>query len=86
MSLARNSSPPNDLQTLNLERGQAILKEKGIDAAGLTADSLPTGELTNKLKAADLVVSPFPTDDHHSHLHGLSDQEIQAVLFYIGRD
>ncbi len=86
VSLARNNSPPNELQTLNLERGQAILKEKGIDAAGFTADSLPTGELTNKLKAADLVVSPFPTDDHHPHLHGLSDQDIQAVLFYIGRD
>jgi hypothetical protein len=86
VSLARNNAPSNDLQTLNLERGQAILKEKSIDAAGFTSDSLSAGELTKKLKAADLVVSPFPTDDHHSHLHGLSDQEIQAVLFYIGRD
>lgn len=86
VSLDRNNAPSNESQTLNLERGQAILKEKGIDATGFTAASLSTGELTLKLKAADLVVSPFPKDDRHTHLHGLSDQEIQAVLFYIGRD
>lgn len=86
VSLDPNMASSRESQTLNLERGQAILKEKGIDATGFTAASLATGELTQKLKAADLVVSPFPKDDHHPYLHGLSDQEIQAVLFYICQD
>jgi len=85
-SLAQNNASLRQSQTLNLERGQAILKEKGIDAAGFTVASLSAAELIHKLKEADLVVSPFPKDDHHTHLYGLSDQEIQAVLFYIGRD
>ena len=86
VSLDQNDAPSRETQALNLERGQAILKEKGIDATGFTAASLASGELTQKLKAADLVVSPFQKEDHHSHFHGLSDQEIQAALFYIARD
>lgn len=86
VSLDPIKASSKESQALNLERGQAILKEKGINAAGFTAGSLAAGELTQKLKAADLVVSPFPKDDHHPYLHGLSDQEIQAVLFYICRD
>lgn len=86
VSLDSNKASSGESQALNLERGQAILKEKGIDAAGFTAESLAEGELIQKLKAADLVVSPFPKDDHHNYLHGLADQEIQAVLFYICRD
>jgi hypothetical protein len=86
VGLAPDNASSKEAQSLNLERGQAILKEKGIDAAGFTVAGLSGGELTQKLKAADLLVSPFLRDDHHHHLYGLSDQEIQAVLFYIGRD
>jgi hypothetical protein len=86
ISLAQDNASSQESQSLNLERGQAILKEKGIDAAGFTVAGLSAGELTQKMKAADLLVSPFLKDNHHPHLCGLSDQEIQAVLFYIGRD
>lgn len=81
MRRGQTSSP--DSEVLNLERGLAILKEKGLEAAGHTASSLAPDDLSSKLKAADLVVSPFLKDAHHTHLHGLSDDEIQAVLFYI---
>ncbi len=86
VSLARNEATSKETQSLNLARGQAILKEKGIEATGFTMADLSGGELTQKLKAADLLVGPFPKDDHHPHLYGLSEQEIQAVLFYIGSD
>ena len=86
VSLAQDSAASGESPALNLERGQAILNEKGIDAAGFTVPNLSTAELLRKLKEADLVVSPFPKTDHHTHLYGLSEQEIQAVLFYIGRD
>jgi hypothetical protein len=84
VGLPPSAAPSTESQSLNLERGQAILKEKGIDAAGFPLAGLSGGELTRRLKAADLVVSPFPTENHHSHLYGLSDHEIQALLFYLG--
>jgi len=86
VSLAQDNASSGDSQALSLERGQAILKEKGIDADGFTVAGLSAGELIKKIKSADLLVSPYIEDNHHPHLCGLSDQEIQAVLFYIGRE
>ena len=86
VGMPRGSGPSAETEALNLERGLAILKEKGIDAVGRMVSSLTPAELSNQLKAADLVVSPFLKDDYHTHLHGLPDHDLQAVLFYIGRD
>lgn len=86
VSLDQGAGSSKDTQSLNLERGQAILKEKGIEATGYTVAGLSNGELTQMLKSADLLVSPFPKDDHHPHLYGLPEQELQAALFYIGSD
>jgi hypothetical protein len=84
VGLPRGSGPLAETEALNLERGLAILKEKGIDATGHKASSLAPGELSRQLKSSDLVVSPFLKDDAHAHFHGLPDHDLQAVLFYIG--
>jgi hypothetical protein len=84
VGLPRGSGPLAETEALNLERGLAILKEKGIDATGHKASSLAPGELSRQLKSSDLVVSPFLKDDTHAHFHGLPDHDLQAVLFYIG--
>ena len=84
VGLPPGNAVPGTSQQLNLERGQAILQEKGIDAEGFTAASLADVELIHKLKAADLLVAPFTKGDFPPHLQGLSDREIQAAVFYIG--
>jgi hypothetical protein len=71
-------------EALNLNRGLAILSEKGVAAAGAAASSLAPGVLSAKLKAADLVISGYDKDHHHNHFHDVSGQDLQAVLFYIG--
>jgi nucleotide-binding universal stress UspA family protein len=86
VGLVRDHAPSSESEALSLERGLAILKEKGLEATGHTAASLAPDDLLSTLKAADLVVSPYLKDQYHTHLHGLSDHEIQAVLFYIASD
>jgi hypothetical protein len=86
VGLPRGSGPPAETEALNLERGLAILKEKGIEASGRKVSDFSAGEFSQKLKASDLVVSPYPKDDTHTHFHGLADHDLQAVLLYIGWD
>jgi len=86
VGLPRGSGPAAETEALNLERGLAILKERGIDAAGRKASEMPPGGLPELLKTSDMVVSPFLKDDTHSHLHGVSEHDLQAALFFIGRD
>ena len=59
---------------------------KGDRRTGRKVSVFSAGELSQKLKASDLVVSPYLKDDHHAHFHGLPDHDLQAVLFYIGWD
>ncbi len=86
VGLPRDGDSSEKAEALNLEQALAILAEKGIDAAGRTASSISAEQLSSDLKAADLVVSPFLSDDYHSHLLGLSDQDLEAVLFYLGQE
>ena len=86
VGLVRDRGRSPESEALNLERGLAILQEKGLEADGYTASSLAPGDLLSRLHAADLVVSPFMKEAYHTNLHGLSDHEIQAVLFYISGD
>ena len=86
VGLPRGSGPVAETEALNLERGLAILKEKGIDAEGRKASEMPSGGLTELLRASDLVVSPFLKDDYHTHLHGVSEHDVPAALFFIGPD
>jgi nucleotide-binding universal stress UspA family protein len=74
-------------ETLNLERGLAILNEKGVRAAGHTASDLGIEALTDMVRAADLLVNPGHGPGHGKDLShivcDLQEDEIQAVLLYL---
>ena len=86
VGLSRDNDTGPESETLHLERGLAILKEKGMEAEGKLASRLGPDGLTKELKSFDLVVKPVLKDDRYSYLNELLDDEIQAVLFYIGMD
>jgi hypothetical protein len=71
--------------TLNLERGLAILNEKGIQAAAHSASELGAARLTAMLKGADLLVNPVHQHDPLHFTNELQEDDIQAVLLYLSR-
>jgi hypothetical protein len=74
-------------ETLNLERGLAILSEKNIQATGHTASALGTEALADLVRAADLLVNPChgPGNgkDRSQIVCDLQDDDIQSVLLYL---
>jgi hypothetical protein len=70
-------------EALNLERGLAILNEKGIQATGHSASALGAERLTTMLKSADLLVNPVHRKDPLHFSHELNEDEIQAVMLYL---
>jgi hypothetical protein len=84
--LGRPDGTSSTTEALNLERGLAILKERGIDAAAYQASALLPDRLFTKLKEFDLVVVPYLQDIRHNPLQNFLNEEAQAVLFYIGED
>ena len=70
-------------ETLNLERGLAILNEKPLQADGHCASALGTERLTAILKSADLLVNPVHREDPRHFSYELQEDEIQAVLLYL---
>ena len=87
VGLSRDGHAGPESENLHLERGLAILREKGLEARGELASSLGPSGLTRELKSYDLLVKPFLKDDRYSFLNELLDEEIPgAVLFYIGKD
>ena len=86
VGLSREHDSGSDSESLHLERGLAILKEKGLEAEGWLASDLGPEELARVLKSFDLVVKPVLKGDRYSYLRELLDEEVQAVLFYVGKD
>jgi hypothetical protein len=78
-----SKDPSSD--TLNLERGLAILNEKGIQAAAHSASELGAERLTAMMKEADLLVNPVHRQDPLHLTHELQEDDIQAVLLYLSR-
>jgi len=70
-------------ETLNLERGLAILNEKGVQATGYSASALGAERLAAMLKAADLLVNPVHRKAPLHFSFELNEDEIQAVLIYL---
>jgi hypothetical protein len=70
---------------LNLERGLAILNEKGIQAAAHSASELGAERLTVMLKEADLLVNPLHRQEPLHLTSDLHEDDIQAVLLYLSR-
>ena len=70
-------------ETLNLERGLAILNEKGIRAEGHRASTLGAERFAALVNAADLLVNPIHRKDLHHFSFQLHEDEIQAVLLHL---
>jgi hypothetical protein len=83
VGMAGTKSKDSSTETLSLERGLAILNEKGIRATGHSVSALGTERLTAMLKAADLLVNPVYRKDLHNFSYKLREDEIQAVLLHL---
>jgi hypothetical protein len=83
VGMAGAKSKDSSTETLNLERGLAILNEKGIRAEGHSASALGAERLAAMMKAADLLVNPVHRKDLHHFSYELHEDEIQAVLLYL---
>ena len=83
VGLARENRPSADTQGVDVEALVAGLKAKGIDAADRGTLSPGADELRAELKAADLVVSPFLSAEHHSPFQELMDHAVEAGIFYM---
>jgi hypothetical protein len=70
-------------EALNLERGLAILNEKGVQANGYSASGLDAEGLASLLKTADLLVNPVHGTDLSRFSYELHEDEIQSVLLYL---
>jgi len=81
ISGAESSSP--SAEALNLERGLAILNEKGIRTAGHCASDLGSDHLVRMLKEAELLVNVVHPKDPHHFLFDLHEEDIQSVLLYL---
>jgi nucleotide-binding universal stress UspA family protein len=73
-------------EALNLERGLAIMNEKGIQTEGYRASDLGPERLSHLLKEAELLVNAVHPKDPHHLLFGLHEEEIQSVLLYVKGD
>lgn len=86
VALGHGSNTPSS-ETLNLERGLAIFREKGIEVSGQTLSGMDLQKLKRDLFEADLVVAPYPIDDSKGPLQDLlSINDIKAALFCIGKE
>ena len=83
VGMAGAKSEDSSTETLNLERGLAILNEKGIRAKGHSASALGAEHLTAMMKEADLLVNPAHRKDLHHFSYELPEDQIQAVLLYL---
>jgi hypothetical protein len=78
---AGSKDPSSD--TLNLERGLAILNEKGIQADAYSASDLGAQRITEMMREADLLVNPVHQHDPLHFTNELQEDDIQAVLLYL---
>jgi len=82
IGIAEPKSNDASIETLHVERGLAILNEKGIQATTRTASELDAEHLSGILKKADLLVNPGQQEDPY-HFLRLNEDEIPAVLMQL---
>lgn len=85
IGLAGKEEPSPNAETLNLERGLAILKEKDIDARGFTGKTLGIQGIENQIKQADLLVFPISSDTC-LNCFKMFGKDLDSVLFYMSQD
>jgi len=78
-----SKAPDASAEALHLERGLAILNEKGVEVTALLASDLGTERLTGMSRTADLLVNPVQHNDPLHFSCELGEDEIQAVLLYL---
>jgi nucleotide-binding universal stress UspA family protein len=83
VGMAGTRSQDSSTETLNLERGLAILSEKEIRAEGHSASALGVERLAAMIKTADLLVNPAHKKDLYRFSYELNEDEIQAILLYL---
>jgi nucleotide-binding universal stress UspA family protein len=83
VGLAGSETGDFSTEDLNLERGLAILNEKGIQATGHSASALGADRLAAMLKSADLLVNPVRKKDPLQFSPELDEDELQAILLYL---
>jgi hypothetical protein len=83
VGMAGTGAEDSSSESLNLERGLAILNEKGVQATVHSASTLGAERLIAMLKAADLLVNPVHKDNPLQFIYKLHEDEIQAVLLHL---
>lgn len=86
-SLSRTEGSDTRTESVYLERGMAILNEKGLEPSGYLASKLGPDGLLDTLVRSDMVVGPFLADEKHlRYLSGYFDKDCRASLLYLGRE
>jgi nucleotide-binding universal stress UspA family protein len=86
VGISDKASNAASAEALNLERGLAILNEKGDQTTGHCASDLGPEGLARVLKAAQLLVNVVHPKAPHHLLFDLHEEEIQSVLVYVQGD
>lgn len=78
--------PEPDAEQRQVQRGAAILQEKGVQPAMLLASQLGEDAVLEHLRLADLVVCPLPLPDKgHQRLAEFCESRCRALLVILGR-
>ena len=85
IGLARKDDHSLKTEAINLERGFAILREKGINADGFTEKSMNHDGLGAEISKADLLVISFSSVSS-VYLFDLFGTNLSSVLFYLNGD
>jgi hypothetical protein len=86
IGISPGEHPDPAAEDRQLNRGAAILEEKGIRPAVAKASELGQEALLNQLRGSDLVVCPLlPEDRRHHHLTEYCESTCRALLIFLGR-
>jgi hypothetical protein len=86
VGISPGERPDPEAETRELNRGAAILEEKGIRPAVAKASELSEEALLEQLRRSDLVVCPLlPEDKRHHHLTEYCESACRALLIFLGR-
>lgn len=83
IGIADPTAGNTSIEALHVERGLAILNEKGVEAATYRASELGDEHLLKILKQADLLVNPGQQKDPYHLLNDVKEDDIPAVLLQL---
>jgi nucleotide-binding universal stress UspA family protein len=83
VGISEQESNAASAESLNLERGLAILNEKGDQTTGHCASDLGPERLAGVLEEAQLLVNVVHSKDPHHLLFDLHEEDLHSVLLYL---